>query len=172
MQGSEKQFLNSSTPPVPGMDSKFRLFPEPESALVFSRFPSPPAPLFPLPPALRSLGQFIYSSEGGAVLRLSQGRGANRKHSGAFQGTELITLLEKNFPKDPFRSQCCDCTFLGSCPVSLARCVSAVSPVLSARPSSPTRDWESHLQKEPGWTEVSFSRKPHSQTHINMQMSP
>lgn len=113
------------------------LFPEPESTLAFSWFPSPPPPgSFLHSPALHSLGQFIYSSEGGAALNLSQGPGANQNCSGAFQGTELITPLGKKFSK---RSLLVTVLWLHLSPFMSSEPgqVFARNPVLSALPLSP-----------------------------------
>lgn len=61
--------------------------------------PSCPGLASRLPPPLGSWGQFIYSSEGGAALILSQGPGTNQERPGAFQGTKLMIPLGKEFSK-------------------------------------------------------------------------
>lgn len=48
---------------------------------------------------LHSMGQFIYSSEGGALLNLSQGQRTNPSCCGAFQGTTLMIPLGEEFFK-------------------------------------------------------------------------
>lgn len=73
-----------------------------------------PAPSLPswLPPSSQSLGQFIYSSEGGAEGGAEPGaqsesgsREPIRIALGHSRGPNSRSLLEKNFPKGPFWSQ-------------------------------------------------------------------
>lgn len=72
---AQNSSLNSATPPVSGTDSKFHLSaPCPRVSACLLLVPVLPcARLFSFSSlSLPSLGQFIYSSEGGAVLILSQ----------------------------------------------------------------------------------------------------
>lgn len=59
-------------------------------------------------PSLQSLGQFIYSTEGGAerVCNLSQGPGSQSELLSGIPGAQTQDpSWKKNFPKGPFWSQ-------------------------------------------------------------------
>lgn len=156
--------MNSATAPVSGADWTSHL--SVPCTRVGACFPGIPMLLLPplLAPSLQSLGQFIYSSEGGAeggaerVRNLSQGPGNQSELLWGIPGAQTQDpSWKKNFPKGPFGHKCCDCIFLGSGAWSRVCLPEAFSVYPSfSHPPYPSRDWEKNLQKEPGLMETSF----------------